>query len=95
MQLPEGTYCPLLKRDCIGLKCAWIMKIQGVEKNTGKEVEEWQCAVKLLPMLMIENSQVGRETGAAVESFRNEMVKANQASNLLTAAALKQRLLGE
>jgi hypothetical protein len=31
-------------------------------------------------MLLIENSKVNRETGAAVESFRNEMVKANEAS---------------
>jgi hypothetical protein len=30
-----------------------------------------------MPILMIENSQQQRSTGAAVESFRNEMVKAN------------------
>jgi hypothetical protein len=28
-------------------------------------------------MLMIENSQQQRQTGAAVESFRNEMLKLN------------------
>jgi len=31
-----------------------------------------------LPVLMIENSQMQRQTGAAVESFRNEVVSANQ-----------------
>jgi hypothetical protein len=30
-----------------------------------------------MPILMIENSQQQRQTGAAVETFRNEMVKAN------------------
>lgn len=30
-----------------------------------------------LPILMIENAQQSRQTGAAVESFRNEMVDAN------------------
>ena len=30
-----------------------------------------------LPVLLVENSQQQRSTGAAVESFRNEMVKAN------------------
>ena len=30
-----------------------------------------------LPVLMIENAQQSRQTGAAVESFRNEMVNAN------------------
>ena len=28
--------------------------------------------------MMIENSQMQRQTGAAVESFRNEVVKANE-----------------
>ena len=31
-----------------------------------------------LPILIIENAQQSRSTGAAVESFRNEMVSANQ-----------------
>jgi hypothetical protein len=36
-----------------------------------------------MPMLMIENSQQQRHTGAAVESFRNEMVRANEATSFL------------
>jgi hypothetical protein len=45
------------------------------------------------PMLLIENSKVNRETGAAVESFRNEMVKSNESSQqlLLQTAKLKTR----
>jgi hypothetical protein len=31
-----------------------------------------------MPILLIENSQMSRQTGAAVESFRNEMVKGNE-----------------
>jgi hypothetical protein len=40
---------------------------------------------------MIENSQQQRQTGAAVESFRNEMVKANEVSQrvLLVASGIK------
>jgi hypothetical protein len=34
-------------------------------------------------MLLIENSQQQRQTGAAVESFRNEMVKANESGQQL------------
>ena len=33
---------------------------------------------RLAALLMIENSQQQRATGAAVESFRNEMVRLNQ-----------------
>jgi hypothetical protein len=56
--------------------------------NTGQEVDEWSCAINWLPMMIIENSQQQRSTGAAVESFRNEMVKANETNiNVLSAAA--------
>jgi ribosomal silencing factor RsfS len=36
-----------------------------------------------MPMLLIENAQQSRQTGAAVESFRNEMVKQNSQSHEL------------
>lgn len=77
MELKPGNFCPLLKKDCVGLKCAWFTQMRGVNPNTGKEVDEWGCAVAWLPMLLVENSQQQRHTGAAVESFRNEVVKAN------------------
>jgi len=56
--------------------------------NTGEDLDEWGCAIAWMPILMIENSQQQRSTGAAVESFRNEMVKSNEFSQqvLLSAA---------
>lgn len=92
MQLNKGDYCPLLKKKCIGLKCSWFARIQGYDTNTGKEVDEYQCAVSLLPMLLVENSGQQRQTGAAVESFRNEMVKANENSAKLLAQSVKLKL---
>ena len=50
----------------------------GKNPQTGQEVSEWNCAVSWLPMLLIEGSQQTRQTGSAIESFRNEMVKANE-----------------
>lgn len=64
------------------------MKIRGNNPNTGKEVDEYGCSMAWLPMLMIENSQQQRSTGAAVESFRNEMVKSNENSQQVLRATL-------
>tara|TARA_Y100000310_G_C19954985_1_gene478571 strand:+ start:224 stop:436 length:213 start_codon:yes stop_codon:yes gene_type:complete len=50
----------------------------GKNPQTGQDVNEWNCAVTWLPMLLIEGSQQTRQTGAAIESFRNEMVEANK-----------------
>lgn len=80
MQLKTGTFCPLIKKDCKGIECSWFTQMRGMNPNTGKEVDEWGCAITWLPVLLIENSQQQRQTGAAVESFRNEMVRANEST---------------
>jgi hypothetical protein len=69
------------------------MKVAGVNPNTGKDVEEWGCSMTWLPVMMIENSKQQRQTGAAVESFRNEMVKSNEVGQrvLLAAAGVPQQ----
>lgn len=93
MKIEPGKFCPLIQADCKGLECSWFAHIRGTNPNTGKEVDEWGCAITWMPMLMIENSQQQRQTGAAVESFRNEMTKAQQTSQaiLLTTAQLVNR----
>jgi hypothetical protein len=88
MQLKNGTFCPLIKKDCVGLQCAWFTRVQGVDMNTGNQVDDYQCAIAWMPMLLIENSGQQRQTGAAVESFRNEMVKSNETSQKVLLASL-------
>jgi hypothetical protein len=84
--LKNGTFCPLIKKDCVGLTCAWYTRVQGIDNNTGNQVDNYECAISWLPMLLIENSGQQRSTGAAVESFRNEMVKSNEQSHQLLLA---------
>lgn len=90
MELKPGNFCPLIKDDCIGLKCAWYSQVRGTNPNTGKEIDEWGCSITWFPILLIENSQQQRQTGAAVESFRNEMVKANESSRQVLLATVQQ-----
>lgn len=83
MKLDPGTFCPLLKKTCIKTECAWFIQVMGTNKNTGEPVNEWGCSVAWLPHLIIEGNGEQRQTGAAVESFRNEMVKSNQGNRQL------------
>lgn len=78
MKLEQGKFCPLIRKNCIGLKCSWFMRVRGMNPNTGEDIDEWGCAVTWMPIMTIENSQQQRHTSAAVESFRNEVVKANE-----------------
>ena len=94
MKIEAKTNCPLDNfNPCRQLDCAWFMKIRGKDPQSEKEIEEWGCSMAWLPLLMIENSQQQRQTGAAVESFRNEMVKNNEIGQrvLLTAAGVSQQ----
>jgi hypothetical protein len=89
MKITPKTNCPLNNFEpCKELECAWFTQIRGHNPNTGADVDEWGCAMSWMPILMIENSQQQRSTGAAVESFRNEMVKANSILLTTTEARL-------
>jgi hypothetical protein len=91
MKIEPKNNCPLDGfKPCRQLDCAWFLQIQGKNPNTGKDIDEWGCSMSWLPIMMIENSQMQRQTGAAVESFRNEMVKNNEVGQrvLMTAAGV-------
>jgi|TARA_B100001057_G_scaffold259204_1_gene259397 hypothetical protein len=80
MKLEVGKFCPLIGKDCIGMECSWFTQVRGRHPQTGEEIDEWGCAVTWMPVLLIDNTQQQRQTGAAVESFRNETVKKLQDS---------------
>lgn len=87
MQIEVKSNCPLNNFEpCKQFDCAWFMKVVGKNPNTGQDIEEWACAVAWMPVLLIENSQQQRQTGAAVESFRNELVNATLTSQQLMLA---------
>lgn len=97
--------CPMMGGDeCVEdgairngelVKCRFWVHVLGQNPQTGQEINNGDCAIAWMPVLLIENSKVNRETGAAVESFRNEMVKANDTNVqvLLQAASNNQPLL--
>lgn len=95
MKIEPKSNCPLHRFEpCKQLDCAWFLKLRGQNPNTGEDVDEWGCAVAWLPVLLIENAQMSRQTGAAVESFRNEMVRANESSQQLLLAAARKAIGG-
>ncbi len=75
-----GEQCPMSQKPCAERECAWYIKVRGHNPNTGEEMDHWGCAMAWMPVLLIENSQQQRSTGAAVESFRNEMTRTNYAA---------------
>ena len=88
---PLGAKCKEIKDNAIH-RCVWYQTFAGTNPSTGEQVDEKGCAMAWLPILMIENSKQQLSTGVAVESFRNEMVKAQEASQqILIATALSRQ----
>ena len=76
-QCPLGAKCQDVEDDVL-VRCPWYTKIRGKDPQTDSEIDEYRCAMAWLPILMIEHSLFERQTGSAVESFRNEMVVQNE-----------------
>jgi len=81
--------CPLTGDDCMKHECDWYTHVVGMNPQTGEQMDKFGCAITFIPMLLIENSQQQRSTGAAVESFRNEVVEGNKAT-IAASGVLKQ-----
>lgn len=88
MKMEKGDWCPLVRGKCKQMKCAWFTNVRGVNPQTGQEVDEWNCAMTWMPLLMIDNTLRTNQTGSAIESFRNEMVKQNEMSRQTLEKAL-------
>lgn len=104
MATDKKVLCPLLNEPCIEdgairngelVACKFWMGVIGKNPQTGEEVNNGNCAINWMPMLLIENSKVNRETGAAVESFRNEMVNSNETTAKILMAATQTNNLIE
>ena len=91
--MKQGNWCPLISKKCVENKCAWYTHIRGLNPQTGQEIDEWGCAVGWMPTLAIEIASKSNQTGAAVESFRNEMVNENQKNQKLYLSALEQGIV--
>ena len=95
MKIEPKANCPLDGfKPCRQLDCAWFMEIHGKHPSTGEPIKDWGCSMTWIPMMLIENGRQQHSTAAAVESFRNEMVKANETSQkvLLAAAQIPENI---
>ena len=50
MQIQQGTFCPLVQGECKKFECMFFTEVHGTNPNTGQPVNEWNCAIALMPM---------------------------------------------
>lgn len=78
----EKIGCHRLARKCrdgvVGEHCQLWTNVRGRDPQTGIEIDRWGCADAFVPLLLTGVVQQVGQAGAAIESFRNEVVKANE-----------------
>jgi len=57
-------------------ECQLWEHIRGTHPQTGEHIDQEGCTLTLQTILMIETASVSRSVAAAIESTRNEFVKA-------------------
>jgi hypothetical protein len=93
MEMKPGNWCPLIRKNCVEHKCSWFVQVRGLNPNTGAEIDEWSCAVSWMPLMAIEIAQKENQTGAAVESFRNEVVRCNNENKQLYLDSIDRNVI--
>lgn len=97
-QIPRGDedlICPLHRKsmDQVCHKCPWWVQLRGKNPQSTEEVDQWNCAIAWGPMLAINMAQEARQGAAAVESFRNEVVRRHDAGSAVLSPPRPMKLI--
>lgn len=76
---PLGSTCEKVANGVIE-RCAWYVKIEGNNPNTGAFMSESRCSMAWQPLLMIDTNGKLNENIAAIQSMRNETIKRQDAA---------------
>ncbi len=89
---PLGKKCEEIKSNRVH-RCRWYVQLKGKHPQSEEIIDEWNCALSWLPILMIENAQTNRGQTQALESFRNETIRRQDRFNaILNNAANRKRI---
>jgi hypothetical protein len=91
---PLGFECEEVKDNQI-YKCRWYVSLKGKDPQSEEIIDNWNCAMAWIPILLVENSQTNRGQTQAIESFRNETIKGQNVFTFLMNKALNNRKISE
>lgn len=84
---PFGSTCLEIKDGAIH-RCNLLMDIKGQNPNTGEEITDSKCAFVWQVLMQMDTTRKVSGVQHATESFRNEMIKTNEQSQVTMASAL-------
>lgn len=100
IKCPATAFARSCREVVAACDCPKFVHVKFTNPQSGEPVDKFGCADTFMPLLTILNAQAASQTAAATESFRNEVVKANEAAvaerrqALESLAGARQRFLG-
>ncbi len=88
---PLGSKCEEIKDGKI-MRCRWYTKVVGKNPQSEEYIDQWDCSLAWLPILLLENAQRTMQTTATLQDFRNESTERQETFNKLVAIAAKSNL---
>jgi hypothetical protein len=94
---PKENVCPFLGQECIGSQCKLWGRVSGVHPQTGQVVEQHDCTLVWIPMLLTnvvketsQNTAATNEVRNELQEVTNELQTAKQGIGLILANYLNQ-----
>jgi len=70
--------CGFTGKKCTKHECMFFQQYRGINPNTGKDEDVWECSQVMIPVMLLENSKQLRSVAASAESSRNVVADALQ-----------------
>lgn len=67
--------CPLIKSECLEHGCEFYTHLIGQNPQTGEQKDDFGCAIKFLPILLVENAGQIRQVAASSDKVASEVRK--------------------
>ena len=81
--MASGKWCPFVGKKCVEHKCVFYKNIIGTDPQTGVEINQWDCAISMMPTLAVEISQKVNQASASVDSLKNDLDRQHKENQLI------------
>jgi hypothetical protein len=69
------AFCPFIGKKCVESKCQFWTHLFGKNPQSEGTLDKFGCAIEFLPILLVENAQMIRQTAASTDKVATQVQK--------------------
>ena len=71
---PLGSHCERIVDGKLEI-CMWHVHLQGKDPQNGRDVDRKDCAMAVLPILLVQSTEASRQISSSADSVRNVILE--------------------